>query len=389
MKKILFVDDEKQILKSLSRLFMETDYEIETAESGAEALDRLASNDFDLIVSDMRMPNMDGNELLSKVKVLYPNVMRIMLSGYCEDQIIFKALQKNLAKLYIFKPWENEIILKTIEQIFQTEDMLKSNNLLKIMNSVDNLPTIKCSYQRIINLIENEADDIEISKEIESDPAVAVKIIQVANSAFYGAKTGSIQRAITYIGLANTYNLVLSTSIIDAFEDVGFDDKNIEYVWKHAFVSNKLLAFFYEKHLNRKLPELYSTAGLFQNIGVLLLLKCFKHDYMKLLVENIPNKNNLLLNEKNSFNITHVEAGGYLLKWWDFPYPIVEAAMYHHNPMDVNVVNRELVSAVHLAGTYATQLLTGSGINELDMEVFRVLGVSKNNFEESLSDFEV
>lgn len=131
-KKILFVDDEIQILKAFKRLFMDTDYEINVAESGLEALNILKNQEVDLIVSDMRMPNMTGYELLSIVKNRFPDIIRIILSGFAEERIILDSLQKNIAKIYILKPWENNIFIETIDNIFKVEDMLKDNiNVLK------------------------------------------------------------------------------------------------------------------------------------------------------------------------------------------------------------------------------------------------------------------
>ena len=104
LKRILFVDDEAQILRSITRLFMDTEYDILTAESGAEALDILEIEQVDVIVSDMKMPKMTGYELLSQVKRKFPDIVRIILSGFSDERIVFDALQKNIAKLYILKP---------------------------------------------------------------------------------------------------------------------------------------------------------------------------------------------------------------------------------------------------------------------------------------------
>lgn len=102
MKKLLFVDDERKILSSLNRLMIDVDYEILTAESGQEALEILEEEpDIDLIISDMRMPYMTGYELLSIVKQRYPKVIRVILSGYTDEKIIYKALQENVAKIYL------------------------------------------------------------------------------------------------------------------------------------------------------------------------------------------------------------------------------------------------------------------------------------------------
>ncbi len=107
MKKIPIVDDEVQILKALSRVFFDTDYAIFTAESGQAALSLLEQHEIDLVISDMRMPLMDGYELLSKVKETYPDIIRIILSGYADESTVFKAILHNIAKFYLLKPWHN------------------------------------------------------------------------------------------------------------------------------------------------------------------------------------------------------------------------------------------------------------------------------------------
>ncbi|MFZ5968754.1 MAG: response regulator [Bacillota bacterium] len=120
-RRILLVDDEIHILKSLTRVFIGTDYQIFTANSGADALSILRNQEVDLIVSDMRMPNMDGYELLYKVKIDYPDILGVILSAYADEKLIFRALQQNIAKHYIPKPWENDKLIKLIDQIFKTE----------------------------------------------------------------------------------------------------------------------------------------------------------------------------------------------------------------------------------------------------------------------------
>ena len=88
MKKVLLVDDEVQILKALIRVFIDCEYDVFTAENGKDALEILERQEVDLIISDMRMPDIDGYELLSRVKELYPNIIRIILSGFSDERII-------------------------------------------------------------------------------------------------------------------------------------------------------------------------------------------------------------------------------------------------------------------------------------------------------------
>lgn len=389
MKKILFVDDEVQILKALRRILMDTDYEVYTAESGKAALEFLEKETVDLIISDMRMPYMDGYELLSQVKTHYPNMIRIILSGYSDEKVVFNALQKNIAKLYIMKPWENEKLLTIIDQVFKTEELLTSVDLLTLINGIDHLPTIEESYRRILHLIDKEADLVYIAEEIERDQSIASKILHVANSAYYNAKTGSLKQAITYIGLQNTRNLVQSTSIIESFKSNGVIREKIEKIWHHAFVTNKLMSFIYIKHLNKKIPENISATGLLHNIGLVLLMSNFGQVYLKMLIDAKNQSRSIAEIEVENFKVTHDEAGSYLLNWWEFPYSMVEATMYHHNPLDKKITNRELVCALHIAQRYAWVLIKEETTEVFDLRVFEAMNITKEAFESSLTQFKV
>ena len=216
LKKILFVDDESQILRSITRLFMDTEHEVITAESGAEALNILENEQVDVIVSDMKMPKMSGYELLSQVKRRFPNIVRIILSGFSDERIVFDALQKNIAKLYILKPWENDVLVNTIEKVFEIENVLRNNkNVLKLVNDAGELPTIKTSYQKIIKVIENDGEIYKIVDAIECDNSIVSKLLHIVNSSYYGVKTGSIKRAVAYLGIDNIKNIVATSAFID------------------------------------------------------------------------------------------------------------------------------------------------------------------------------
>ena len=114
MKTILFVDDEIQILKAIRRVLAETEYQLYLAATAEEGLKIMEEGAVDMIVSDMRMPGMDGIELLKIVRFRFPDVTRLILSGYADENEIHYTLQSDLAKAYIFKPWNNDELLKAI-----------------------------------------------------------------------------------------------------------------------------------------------------------------------------------------------------------------------------------------------------------------------------------
>lgn len=114
-RSILFVDDEKQILKAIRREFMDSGYRTFFACDAQEALETLDSNEIDLIVTDMRMPVMDGCELLKLVREKHPSIKRVVLSGYADENLVNSSLSEGLAEFYIFKPWGSMEIITSIE----------------------------------------------------------------------------------------------------------------------------------------------------------------------------------------------------------------------------------------------------------------------------------
>ncbi|RZI78778.1 MAG: response regulator [Rubrivivax sp.] len=116
---VLCVDDEPNILSAMRRLFRGTGYRILTAEGGAQALELLGREQVDLIISDMRMPGMDGAELLEKVRQGWPGTTRLLLTGYADVASTIAAINQGQIYRYITKPWSDEEILLTVRQAFE------------------------------------------------------------------------------------------------------------------------------------------------------------------------------------------------------------------------------------------------------------------------------
>ena len=108
MKKVLFVDDEKSILVALRRLCRNTGWDIYTAESGDEGLAIINEYAIDLVVSDMRMPKMNGAEFLEQVVEQSPSTVRILLTGYSEVTATLAAIDKGKIFCHCTKPWDND-----------------------------------------------------------------------------------------------------------------------------------------------------------------------------------------------------------------------------------------------------------------------------------------
>ena len=356
MKKILCVDDEVEILRALKRVYILTDYEIFTASSAEEAFIIMRDNEIDMIISDMRMPEVDGYKLLSQVKMLYPDIIRIMLSGYSDEKVIIKAVQENIVKSYIFKPWENKLLLGTVERIFKLHDDMKVKNIDKIVEKFHDIPTISKSYKRIKESIEEDLDFDIIAELIERDSAITAKILRIANSAFYGINTADIKKAITYLGMNNIRDIVMSTSIFESFER-NYKSKEIyKKIWKHSFLTNKIMDYLYREVLKKPPSEIYITVGLMHNIGLIPFLQKFEKE-MTLIFEDEYKESKLIELEEEKMGLNHRELGAYLLQWWGFPYPVVEATMYCTDIDNEYLENKEVIAILDIAREYAWEMI--------------------------------
>lgn len=378
-KNILFVDDERQILSALKRVFIGQKYNVFTAVSGEKALEILKEEKIHLLVTDIRMSKIDGYQLLKIVKNKFPSIIRLVLSGHMDEDLLLKVKQDSLAKLYILKPWQNQELVNIVEQIFKVEDLLQNRNLLEVINKIDFLPSSGNVYAKVKTLIEKDADMKEIAETIEGDPSITAKILEVANSSFYGVKTGSIRQAITYLGLINVNSIILNTCTYEGIEDITniHIHRDIKMIWKHSTMTNKIVSFLYRQILNKKIPDTCAMAGLLHDIGKVVLINNFTDEYLKTTAMIRDNQDVFEYFEETEFlEVSHSEIGAFLLNWWELPHPIVESALFHHNPLDESIINKELVAIVHIADIYSWNIICKEKCREIDEKVLRFLDIT-------------
>lgn len=135
---VLLVDDEESILNSLRRLLRGQPYDVLLATSGARALELMAQRPVDLVMSDARMPNMDGATLLAQVRQLYPATTRIMLTGYADPSAIIKAINEGQIDRYISKPWNDEEMLLILRQALEHQHLARERERLEQLTRVQN-----------------------------------------------------------------------------------------------------------------------------------------------------------------------------------------------------------------------------------------------------------
>lgn len=385
-RKILFVDPDSESLKMLRRLFYYTEYNCFFVQSEKEAFTILKEYEIELLITEVSITEKNDCEFLSEIKKKYPKIIRESLSSHSNKERLAKLIENNLIKSYVLKPWDNIELINGIKRTFELQDILTNEELVDYIEKMESLPTVPVIYQKINEmLIKNESVE-KITREVEKDQALTSKILKVANSAFYESQTGSIKQAIMIIGLNNVKNIVISNALFH-----GKDVNKAEILWEHAIVTNKIAGYIYKKMMLKKIPSEYSSAGLLHDVGRAIIINYLKTENEK--IDILLNSNPVDLKarigyEKKLIGFDHAKIGSYLLKRWEIPLPLIEVALFHHDPLNEIVINKEIVGIIYLANIIAWRVLKPNSKNDdIDERVIESLGIPKDKFYKKIDEF--
>jgi HD-like signal output (HDOD) protein len=347
MKNILFVDDERNLLDSLkARLYKHRhDWHMEFVLSGDAAISVLEQRKFDLVVSDVRMPGMDGGQLLTVVKQRWPTAMRIIVSGYSDP--VQAVRLTSLAHQYVSKPCDGHELENIIERCFYLQDLLAQESLRKVVGRIGKLPAMPKTYGLLQTaLAQPSVTAAEIGDIVNADAGIASKVLQITNSAFFRLRKPMvrIKDAVTYLGFATVRNLVLSAEIFSQWPaPEGQSDLDPERLQSHAqcaAAACKALAG------GRASPDDAWLAGLLHDIGYWILIQECPKELGKAVQLARAEGRPLVECERQVTGASHSEIGAYLLGLWGLPYTIIEAVALHHTPTAVTPHNYDLVGAL-------------------------------------------
>lgn len=177
---VLCVDDEESVLSSMRRLLRREDYQLLTASSGEEGLNILAENDVHLVVSDQRMPQMSGTEFLAVVKDRYPDVIRIILTGYTDVNSITESINKGHVYKFLLKPWNDDNLKLDIKRALEQYGLVRANKELheKVLQQNEELQVMNENLEVMVRerteKLEVQNQALELSREILEDLPVPI-----------------------------------------------------------------------------------------------------------------------------------------------------------------------------------------------------------------------
>jgi putative nucleotidyltransferase with HDIG domain len=373
MKRILFVDDETSILEGLKRMLrpMRSEWEM-SFEPGAEAaLALLETQPCDVIISDMRMPGMDGAALLEVVREKYPNILRIILSGYTELQASLRAVP--VAHQFLLKPCDPETLRSGIARAGGLGKAIDSRMLTSLVGALRDLPSLPKVFAELKAALANSKTSIDqVARIVERDIAISAKILQLVNSAFFGvARTVTdVRTAVSCLGLSVLQDVVLTLSVFRTFAANEYvSETEVQDLHNHAELTARIVNGIAQ---HTHMDPAVSLAALLHDVGKLVIAERVPAHFARAVAQAKDEAKPLYQVEEELIQISHAEVGAYLLSLWGLPATVVEAVAHHHHPRRVQHSGMDMILVVYVANILALEresLVKGIASPELDMEL--------------------
>jgi HD-like signal output (HDOD) protein len=358
--KILFVDDEANILQGIERaLFHRDEWDIVTAKSGAEALELLEEEgDFDIIVSDMRMPLMGGIELLTQIQSRYPHIVRVVLSGQANPTEMLGIVP--MAHRCLAKSCPPGMLEEVIYELSVLSRFVHDPDLRKLAAQVKELPSLPSLYRELAEAVNDPYRELaSIGTIVEKDPGVSAKLLQVVNAPFFGMKhpSKSVSEAVVRLGTNAVCTIVLAMETFRMAPQVRSGVVDVRSIQERSFRAAVLAR---NLSPDREQGGAAFMAALLQDVGILLLLTTDHESYQEAWRDA---GSDYAKAESDAGLVTHAQLGAYLLALWGLPAEVVEAVRCHHHPQSA-VEPSFLVDVVYIA----TCLVEGRAPDETYIE---------------------
>lgn len=353
VKRVLFVDDEPLVLGGLQRMLwpMRLELGAEFVGSGAEALERLARESFDVIVCDLRMPGINGAELLGLVRSRWPSVIRVTLTGESNTGAWMKILP--VAHRFLCKPCPPELLRNTILRACDLRDLLDSAELRSIANGLSGIPSLPALYREVVRELEKPEPSMNaVAAIIARDVGMTARLMQVANSPVFGRHwpAANIGQAVVVLGADLTRNLVLAGGLFSGFSAEAEECFQLRELWDHCRRTAELARGIVETwNTDRRMAQDAATAGFLHEVGRLVYAAAVPERYAGVLGRAGKSSAALLAAETAEFGATHAAIGAYVLGLWDIPETVIEAVAWHHPTDGTEIIGPSALAAVQIA----------------------------------------
>jgi HD-like signal output (HDOD) protein len=382
--KVLFVDDEPHILSGLRRMLrsQRAAWDMDFAEGGKAAIALMAESEYDAIVTDMRMPGVDGVQLLEEAVLHNPRAVRIILSGQADEDQVIRAVK--LAHIFLSKPCEPEQLIAAICNARSLDNIINIPALKGIVSRIKSFPCLPRVYHAIVTELQSEEASIKnVADLVSQDLALTAKLLQLVNSSFFGLprRIECPAQAASLLGLKILKPLILSSSVFCQFDADRLRELPIDQLLERSLLVGKLAEQLAVRVTDDKqVADDALIAGILHDFGLLILATEMPEQYQEVIRLADSQSCSILQAEYDCIGVSHAELGAYLLGLWQLPKTIVDAVAWHHRPSRSRSNSFTPLTALHIANAFVSAHFDGvcadvNGDSLIDVEYLRNLGL--------------
>jgi response regulator RpfG family c-di-GMP phosphodiesterase len=352
-KRILFVDDDPQILTMLERMLegMRSEWDMDFIDDGAKALKLMFERPYDAILSDVRMPGMNGAELLGLVSQSYPHTVRIVMSAYSDRDTTLRLV--GTAHQFIAKPFDFALLRDTLSNALAMDDLRRNEPLQRLIERLQPLPALPEFYLDLLAELRYD----------EPSPTRMMEILSNENDLFLHLqeqlplarpdrlKSGMDPREI----LARAGPETIKATVLHLRAFAHFDRIRLrectpqdlrDHCWRTGILARQIALDTRQKE---SVCDGSFAAGLLHDLGKLILTAGVPADYQSISRREQGTGVPAWRTEQDVLGADHGQVGACLLAHWGLPGPIVEAVAWHHHPASDPRPDFSPVTAVHIA----------------------------------------
>ncbi len=329
---MLFVDDDRQLVEGLRdalRPFRRR-WAMSFVTSADDALALLDDEPHDIVVSDLRMPGMDGATLLARVREDYPGTVRIVLSGQADLRTIARAA--GVAHRLLAKPCEIEDLTRVIERSCSLKEITERVELGRQLAGASALPSAPRLYVRLTEMLRTgDASAEDAARLVERDMAMTAKVLQLANSAYFCRRNpvSKVRDAVAYLGLEALRALALSAETFRQFRvDPPIPGFSIDALELHSCRVARLANLISQDTCGS--DEAFA-AGLLHDVGLLVMAAEQRDALAETIAISQREGRPAHEIERERHGVTHAEVGAHLLALWGLPPSVTDAVAEHHD----------------------------------------------------------
>lgn len=382
--RVLFVSGDGNLLNGWKKALapLRSAWEMSFTQGANEGFAQITAEQPTVLMVDQGMLADGGSNLLAATAERFPRVIRCVLSGASGANVNRGSVP---AHHFITFPCTLPVLKNTVDRALMLRNLLAKDNLRELLVKVKELPALPDLYLRVMaELRKPNASLASIGQIIERDVAMSAKVLRLVNSAYFGLpqQVSSPALAVNLLGIESIRSMILLFNVFAQFDRIRamVPNFNLDALQQHSFaVGSYARTIARYERLPQSSVDSYFMAGLFHDIGKLVLLANMPQQYNEVMKIVLTKRVRLMAAEQQVFGATHAEVGAYLLALWGIPDPVIEAAAFHHTPRRAMQQGVNEMTVVHVANTLqhlTTEPTRPGDWADIDLDFLQVSGLA-------------